>query len=252
VPPDATTTPATLTVNSAPAFTVQPTGQTVLAGLSANFTVAASGKPAPTYTWQEALVGTNSFSNLSLSGNYSGVTTTTLTVSGTTAAMSGNQYQCVASNGVSPDATSIPVTLTVQTLFQQWQISHFGVDATNPSIAGDLADPDKDGIPNLLEYALNSDPRAPSSSTLPVASSAIDSADSKPHLLLTASLNALATDITVFAEVSSDLVTWNSGPTFTEIASDTPNGSMHTVVFRDLTPLSSGVRRFIRLKVTRP
>ena len=36
------------------------------------------------------------------------------------------------------------------------------------------------------------------------------------------------------------------------IAGATPNGSMHTVVFRDITPLSTGIHRFIRLKVIRP
>ena len=40
-------------VNVAPAFTTQPASQTIAAGNSVTFTVAASGTPAPTYQWQK-------------------------------------------------------------------------------------------------------------------------------------------------------------------------------------------------------
>jgi hypothetical protein len=36
-----------------------------------------------------------------------------------------------------------------------WQQAQFGDEATNPEVAGWIADPDHDGIPNLLEYASN-------------------------------------------------------------------------------------------------
>ena len=50
-------------------------------------------------------------------------------------------------------------------------------------------------------------------------------------------------------EVSSDLTTWNSGPTFTEVVSDTPAA----LVVRDLTPLGTGTpRRFMRLHAELP
>jgi hypothetical protein len=39
-----------------------------------------------------------------------------------------------------------------------WKSMMFGSSANNVNIAGDGADPDKDGCPNLLEYALGSDP----------------------------------------------------------------------------------------------
>ena len=39
-----------------------------------------------------------------------------------------------------------------------WQQAQFGTDAGNPSIAGPLADPDHDGIVNLLERAFNLSP----------------------------------------------------------------------------------------------
>jgi hypothetical protein len=44
--------------------------------------------------------------------------------------------------------------------YATWKLAHFGANATNPAIAGDNADPDGDGIPNLLEYAFGSDPNS--------------------------------------------------------------------------------------------
>ena len=43
-----------------------------------------------------------------------------------------------------------------------------GANASNPAIAGPTADPDHDGIPNLLEYAFNTDPLVPDIGVLPV------------------------------------------------------------------------------------
>ena len=48
----ATSNPATLTVDTAPAVTTQPTNQTANAGTTATFTAAASGNPSPTVQWQ--------------------------------------------------------------------------------------------------------------------------------------------------------------------------------------------------------
>ena len=43
-----------------------------------------------------------------------------------------------------------------------WRILNFG-SAANTGLAADGEDPDKDGLPNLLEYAIGQDPNAPSS-----------------------------------------------------------------------------------------
>ena len=88
---NATTTAATLTVNSAPAITTNPTSQTVTAGATATFTAAASGTPTPTVQWQVSTNGGTTFSNVT------GATSTTLSFA-TTAAQNGNQYQAVFTN----------------------------------------------------------------------------------------------------------------------------------------------------------
>jgi hypothetical protein len=79
----ATTTAATLTVNTAPTVTTNPTNQTVCEGATANFTAAAGGSGS-TVQWQVSTNGGGSFSNLP------GATSTTLSF---TAATSQNGYQ---------------------------------------------------------------------------------------------------------------------------------------------------------------
>ena len=109
----ATSTAATLTVStvsSAPVITTQPTNQTVSAGGNASFTVAATGTPTPTYQWQ-ASVGGGAFTNLT-TAPYGGVTTATLTITGATGGLSGNQHRAVATN-TAGSATSNAALLTV-------------------------------------------------------------------------------------------------------------------------------------------
>jgi FG-GAP-like repeat/Immunoglobulin domain len=94
----------------APSITLQPASQIVRAGQNAQFTVAASGTPAPTYQWQvSANVG---WSNLSNGSPYSGATTTTLTIADAFSGLSGNRYRAVATNTAGA-ATSSAATLTV-------------------------------------------------------------------------------------------------------------------------------------------
>jgi hypothetical protein len=112
----ATSASATLTVNSsqsAPVVTAQPVDRTVTAGASANFSVSAIGNPTPTYQWQRSTDGGFNYGNLSNDGTYSGVTTTTLTVSGTTTGMSGYKFRVVAANSLG-NVTTSGAALTVQ------------------------------------------------------------------------------------------------------------------------------------------
>ena len=104
----ATTSAATLTVDFAPTVTTQPASQTVTAGQTATFTAAASGNPTPTVQWQVSTNGGSTFSNIS------GATSTTLTLSNTTTAQNGDEYQAVFSNSVGT-ATTSAATLTVNT-----------------------------------------------------------------------------------------------------------------------------------------
>jgi DNA-binding beta-propeller fold protein YncE len=98
---------------SAPQIQTQSANQTKTVGQSATFTVAATGVPAPSYQWQRQAAGTSTFVNLTDAGAYSGTATATLTVNITSAAMNGDQFQCIVGNGVSPNAISSAALLTL-------------------------------------------------------------------------------------------------------------------------------------------
>ena len=94
--------------NVAPTVTTQPVSQTVTAGQNATFTAAASGFPAPTVQWQVSTDHGATFSPVT------GATSDTLTITATTTAENGTEYEAVFTNG-SGSATSNPATLTVPT-----------------------------------------------------------------------------------------------------------------------------------------
>lgn len=96
----------TFTINpgTGPTITTQPLPQTVCAGSNAVFTVAATG----TYQWQVSTPAVPAFTNIG------GATAATLTITGTTAAQSGNQYRVIVS-GQCGSTTSTAVLLTVNT-----------------------------------------------------------------------------------------------------------------------------------------
>lgn len=99
----ATTTAATLTVNTAPSVTTNPLSQTVTIGTTATFTVAASGSPTPTVQWQ-----VDSGSGY---GNIAGATSTTLSFT-VTAADSNSAYRAIFTNSAG-SATTAGASLTV-------------------------------------------------------------------------------------------------------------------------------------------
>ncbi len=235
-----TTVPAAvLAVGTAPQIT-SASAATFTATQAGSFTVQATGTPAPVFSatglpaWASLNAGTGA-----LTGTPPNTAGSPFTISIT------------ASNGVAPAATQT-FTLSVQWTVATWQATYFGANASNPSISGPTADPNDNGVPNLLEYAFGSNPLATTDHVLlPVVTPAIDPADGLPHLTLTATLDATASGITIFGQVSADLQTWNSGANDVQIVSDSTSGAVRTLTLRDATPVGAG-QRYIRLMVTQP
>jgi hypothetical protein len=106
---DTYTDPVTLTVDLAPVIDSQPTSTEKIQGQDATFTTTAHGKPTVSYKWQYF---SGSWNDLSDIGRISGSSTDTLTITGSLLADAGS-YRCKVTNGVSPDAYTDTVILTV-------------------------------------------------------------------------------------------------------------------------------------------
>ncbi len=132
---------------------------------------------------------------------------------------------------------------TAEPTLEEWRLAHFGTTA-DAGPAANSADPDGDGVNNLMEYALGLDPNAPGPSSPRLAP---DTATG--HLRLSVTRNPDATDLTWTIEVSSDLAAWAS---LEDIDVDTETDLPGLLTVRDLTPIATAPRRFIRLRVALP
>ncbi len=123
--------------------------------------------------------------------------------------------------------------------FDAWRFANFtSPELDIPTISGENGDADGDALPNLVEYALRLDPKVPSIST-------ITTSQSSGYLTLTVPRNtAMTEDILWNAETSSDLASWQSAA----ITTNTTNAFAAS----DSIPVANLVKRFIRLKITRP
>lgn len=158
-------------------------------------------------------------------------------------------------HGLAPlSAVTVPETLA------SWQSFHFGAANLTPGqeavLWGAAADPDRDGLPNLLEYALNTLPREPASDVLKPGFSA-------GRLTLTFPRNPLRTDLEYLVEGAAQLEgSWTvlahsaqggptagvspANPAIEEIAS----GSIIFVTVRDIVATTTANHRFLRLRIS--
>jgi PKD repeat protein len=137
------------------------------------------------------------------------------------------------------------VAINVTSTFALWQQAKFtSAELSDPMISSPNADPDRDGIPNLLEYAFGLEPKIPNTNAAPVG------AITNGYFTLTYSQFKAATDLTFTAETSNDLLTWNSGPAYFTTVQTIDKGPTDTVTVRQTSPVSAASESFVRLKVS--
>ena len=142
-------------------------------------------------------------------------------------------------------ASTSPLNFFEALTFARWKQLYFSPEELgDPAISGDLADPDFDGLRNLMEYGLNLDPRTASTTGLPYFT-----LDSTYFSLVYPKLLA-ATDLTYTIEKSTDLVLWLTVTPVDQILMD--DGYMRTVKAQVLrTEAGTAGQLFLRLRVTR-
>ncbi len=144
------------------------------------------------------------------------------------------------------------VSYTSDTPLEAWKRLHLG-----DPLAPDLGDPDADGNETLLEYGLGLLPTRAEGS--PIAGGTANYAGG-PRLRLMVPRDPAHPDITVEVQASANAQTWTtvassvagapfSGPGY--VGGDSATPGLKTVEIRDVVPVSSAVRRFLRVKVTR-
>ena len=128
-----------------------------------------------------------------------------------------------------------------------WLADYFTPDErTNPTVSGVMADPDGDGIFNLMEYALDLNPKLANVTGLPTTVLTND------YLTLTYRKSKQATDISYLVEACAVLNTNSWSTNGLAILSTVDSNTYWLVIVRDAVPMSSATNRFMRLKVTKP
>ena len=135
-----------------------------------------------------------------------------------------------------------------------WLWNYFSEEELiDPEIGGINADPDGDGLTNLMEFALDLNPKQPQRDSADRGADLIEIGGDY-FLTITIRRNQIANStLLIRAEVSSDLEDWSDAAAEVEtyIVSDLGNG-VEQVTFRDLTPIDLDVaRRFIRVRVAK-
>jgi len=104
-----------------PTITTQPASQTIAAGATVTFTVAATGTPSPNFQWRK------NGANLSDGGNISGAASTTLTLMNTQAADTGSYAAVVSNTGGIVSSSTATLAITSPALSPSARLSNLSV-----------------------------------------------------------------------------------------------------------------------------
>lgn len=126
--------------------------------------------------------------------------------------------------------------------FDHWR-NHFLGNATAPYDG----DTDRDGLPNLLEYAFDGDPTLADGDRAPVGG--FEQVAGVDYATLTYWQRRTVTDLAFVVEESTDLVNWSTA-TATPVVLIGNNSDVPVWKIRARVPAGTGPRKFLRLKVS--
>jgi surface-anchored protein len=128
--------------------------------------------------------------------------------------------------------------------WENWIATNW-LPATASITNGPAADPDGDGIPNALEYALGLNPNVASTAGLP--SFSLIATNGEIYGALTFTRVKAAADMDYLPSVRGDL-TGGDWTTLTHIVTTVDHGETETVKVRDVAPVASNVARFFQFR----
>jgi hypothetical protein len=128
--------------------------------------------------------------------------------------------------------------------FDSWRKAQFNpAELLEPTVSGVLADPDGDGLSNLMEYTLGLAPKLADTTNRPFASIVGD------ELHYTFTRNPEALDVTTEVQTSTDLVYWSSGPGACEEILCEDFAGLRRETWRATAPVSASTTRYLRLRI---
>ena len=156
---------------------------------------------------------------------------------------------------------STAVLTIIEPAIDAWKLAYFGTNANNSAIAGDSADPQHDGVVNLLAYAYAFNPTV--TNTNPFTASL-----SGKQFQLHFPRNSSASDITFIVQTSTNLIAWTNlmtyiaasgwitnspGATLAESATNgvPPNQYVNETVTSATNVIVNTLNQFLRLEVHR-
>ncbi len=136
--------------------------------------------------------------------------------------------------------------------YAEWRMRCFRRDAAMAQM-DPSADPDGDGIPNGMEYALNLSPLHMDAAGLPEGLLTSGPVTNAPYHGLRFRRRSGAGDLTYTPQVSTNLASWSGTPAepqTSEIEVQSLGDGMEVVTVRTLYPLTGIPTHFMRLKLT--
>ena len=129
-----------------------------------------------------------------------------------------------------------------------WRTGSFDTyQLADPMVSGPNADPDGDGLPNLIEYALATDPMAREPAKAPHVAQVTH--ESVIYQSIRFRRRIANPEIELRPEISTDLGDWNHGsPDLEMLGEPEPNGDgTETVTYRSTVPAHTRQSEFLRL-----
>ena len=136
--------------------------------------------------------------------------------------------------------------------YGQWNVALFTLEQlTDPTLSGEVADFDHDGLVNFAEYAVNRDPKVQETNSPLRTTLEVNPGDSLNHITLTYTRRIAPTDAAYEVALSTNLLTWQTGTNVVQEISTMPDGNnlTETVKAQLVAPWPTGVRQFVTVRV---
>ncbi|MEO5720921.1 MAG: PKD domain-containing protein [Chthoniobacterales bacterium] len=156
----------------------------------------------------------------------------------------GNYHTQLTVTDNSGNTVRRTIPILVKLSLAEWRRIHFSAaELKDAAISGNLADPEGDGLTNLAEYKLGTNPKLPDASVCTAQSAA-------GQLTLTYPRAKYAAEGTTAVEVASNPNgPWSAGAGATSEQTTADDGIVQTVVATDLA--QGAAARFMRLRIER-